>query len=213
MFEIVRSKKESDRVSDYVALGNLLDDKTNSYHSAFVIQYNNELYEFHYTGSDIELISLRRDYFHKITDTININEVPAFLAQCTNIQKNANPKYGYFYSGESYDINGNHSSNSNLGEVMTCVGFCLNVLKGFHEEEDYIEYSDWNSDSHEEPNYLKNYCDWHGLDPEKIQSSHRRITPRELLISGFFKELPIRKFDIDKKKSNVENIFSTREDL
>ena len=210
MFEITRSKMESDRVSDYVALGNLVEN-TKSYHSAFVINYNKELFEFHYTGQQIEFIEIDNDYYHKITDTISPEEVPAFIAQCQNIQKKANPKYGYFYSGESYDIKGNHLSNENLGEVMTCVGFCLNVLKGFHEE-DYLEFSDWTESSHNAPDYLTNYCNKHNIDPEKIRSSHRRITPREFLISGYFTQLPISKSKIDDKKADIQEYFKAIDD-
>ena len=115
MFEIVQSNKESDRVSDFIALGNLRNG-TESYHSAFIIRYEDVLFEFHYTGESIEYVEIIRDYYHKITDTILPEEVPSFIAQCNNIKKNANPKYGYFYSGESYDINGVHLSNKDLGE-------------------------------------------------------------------------------------------------
>lgn len=149
--------------------------------------------------------SLSDDYFHKITDTIPPEEVPAFIAFCKNIQKNANPKYGFFYSGESYDVDGNHLSNKDLGEIMTCVGFCINVMKGYHEEE-YFEYRDWGSES-QSSSYLERYCEEHNLEIVKIKPFHRRITPREFLISGFYNNLPISKKQIDKKKPEVQEYF------
>ncbi len=207
-FDIVQSLKESDIVSDFVAFGNLLLG-TESFHSAFVIQYQNKLYEFHYTGAEIEYVELRNDYFHKITNTILPDEVPSFIAMCKNILKNANPSYGYFYSGESYTKDGVHLSNIDLGERMTCVGFCLNVMAGFLEE-DYINYEEWSSDTHEDPEYLTRFCEKHNLDITKIKSAHRRITPRECLISGYFDSLPITKTEIDSKKVEIEEYFTVR---
>lgn len=205
MFEILRSKIESDRITDFVAIGNLIKE-AEAYHSAFVISYGKELYEFHYTGEEIEFKVIDNDYFHKITDTIVSEEVPAFIALCKNILKNANPTYGFFYSGESYNLDGTHLSNLDLGERMTCVGFCLNVLKGFLEE-DYIVYEDWTSETHEKNGYLESYCEKYKLDPSKISVSHRRITPRECLTSCFFSELPISKKEIDERIGEVDEYF------
>ena len=207
-FEIVRSKVESDKISDFVALANLLN-KAESYHSAFVIQYERKLYEFHYTGTAIEFCEMNKDYYHKITNTILPDEIPSFIAQCKNIEKIAKPQYGFFYSGESYDIYGNHLSETDLGERMTCVGFCLNVLKGFLEE-DYLNYSDWTSESHDDESYLETFCANNGIEISKISNSHRRITPRECLISGFFDKLPISKAYIDSKKNDVDDHFKDR---
>lgn len=209
MFEIVRSKQESDITSNFVALGNVLDENNYSFHAGLVIQYESKLFEFHYTGEEIEFGEIQNDYYHKITQLIYPDEVPSFIAQCLNIQKRANPKYGYFYSGESYDDNGVHKSNKDLGERMTCVGFCLNVLKSFLED-DYLEYTDWNSDSDSYTKYLERFCEKYNLDLEKIKPLMRRITPRELLISGFFNVLPIKKLDIDNMKPEIENHFESR---
>jgi hypothetical protein len=206
MFEIVRSKYESDRESDFVALGNTLVGNYSN-HSSFIIKYEGQLFEFHYDGYEIGYDQIIDDYYHKITDTILEDEVPAFISYCKNIKKNGNPKYGYFYSGESYNQEGIHLSNVDLGEVMTCVGFCLNVLKGFHEE-DYLEFTDWTSDSHDKPDYLKDYCEKYDLDIDKVTSHHRRITPREFLVSGYFMRLPITKQDIDGKIEEVDEYFN-----
>ena len=131
------------------------------------------------------------------------------LAPLTKILKNANPNYGYFYSGESYNKDGVHLSNIDLGERMTCVGFCLNVMNGFLEE-NYLKFDEWSSDTHTDPNYLTVFCKNHNLDELKIKSSHRRISPRECLISGHFDELPISKAQIDSKKNEVEEFFLIR---
>ena len=208
MFDIIRSKEESDRVTDFVAIGNIVRNGKST-HAAFVIQYEKVLYEFHYTSTSVELSEIIGDYYHKITETISPDEVPAFIAYCKNIQKNANPVYGYFYSGESYDLNGKHVAESGLGEIMTCVGFCLNVLKGFLEEE-YLVFSEWNAETHDSIGYLESFCEYHGVDPSKIADSHRRITPRECLASCFFHDLPIPKQKIEDKLVEVDQFFSNR---
>lgn len=209
MFEIVRSNYESDINVDFVAIGNLIDNNFESTHSAFLIKYDETIYVFHYTGWEIEFKSQQADddYYHKITETITPDEIPAFLAYAKTIKKYANPIYGYFYSGEYYDLNGEHFGDKNLGERMTCVGFCLNVLKGFLEE-DYILHTDWSEESHNDSDYLEKYCAEHNIELSLIQSSHRRITPRECLTSCFFKELPIRKTQIDNNINQVNNHFS-----
>ncbi|MCB9232492.1 MAG: hypothetical protein H6581_12555 [Bacteroidia bacterium] len=212
MFRIVRTKHESVENSDFVAPANLVKNGE-SYHAAIIIRYSGSMYEFHYPGpsSGIEFNSNIRDYHHTVTYTIHADEIPSFIAYCKNIRDRANPLYGYFYSGESYDLHGNHLSNNDLGERMTCVGFCLNVFKGFLEE-DYLKYSDWDGSSNPVQNsaYLESFCKEHGFKVDEIAPFHRRITPREFLISGFFNELPIRKEWIDDKKDEVQRYFDSR---
>jgi hypothetical protein len=206
MFEIVQSKVESDITRDFVALGFLIEGP----HSAFVIQYESTLYEFHYTGREIDFSTIWNDYYHKITDSVHQDEVAAFIAWCQQIQKRANPIYGYFYSGENYDKDGNHFGNRDLGERMTCVGFCLNVLKGFLED-DYLEYSDWDESTHADLEYLEKYCKKHNIDITKVKASHRRIAPIEFFTSGFFINLPIRKVQIDGKIKEVSEVIERKE--
>ena len=99
-------------------------------------------------------------------------------------------------------MSGDYIGDSDLGERMSCVGFCLNVLKGFLEE-DYLSYSDWNAEE-DDKEYLINFCKEHDLEIESIQPHYRRITPIECLSSCFFTELPISRTDIDDVKDDVE---------
>jgi len=207
MFEIIRSMSESDRNTDFVAIGNLINENFESTHCSFIIQFEKEIFLFHYTGYSVEYCkNSESNYYHRITDTISSEEVPAFIAHCRNINKHANPTYGFFYSGEYYDKSGVHFGSQDLSERMTCVGFCLNVLKGFLEDE-YICYSDWSEDTHNDPGYLERYCTKNNIDINTIKSSHRRISPRECLTSCFFTKLPITKEQIDSKIMVVNNFF------
>lgn len=206
MVEIVQTLVERSNDADFVGIGNLLNRGVST-HAAFIIQYQNDLFVFHYTGTTIEYERTVEDYFHIETQVIHRDEVPAFIALCRNILQHAQPRYGFFYSGQSYDQDGRHWAVNDLGEVMTCVGFCLNVLKGFLEE-DYLEYEDWdNSPLASSPRYVADFCQQNGLDFDRIISSHRRITPREGLISCLFSDLPIRKAQIDGQQARVQVHF------
>lgn len=214
MFEIIKTTSEQDIKNEFVAIGAYVSDSrisqlTNgtAYHSLLIVKYRDELFQFHYTGHPTLGILLDNNIdsncFHKITDTIDVKLIPAFIMMCKRILKNANPKYGYFYSGEFYDIDGTHFSDKAIGERMTCSGFCLNVLKGFLED-DYIVYTDWDSSTHQLENYLQDFCNIRGLDINEIAISHRRISPLELLSSGYFSNIPITKEQVDSKVGNVE---------
>lgn len=202
MFDIVRTLKETDRVCDFVAIGY---QGANFYtHAAIIIKLDSKLYQFHFLDG-IELTEVEDDFFHKITETIDSRLLPSFYAYCRRILKNANPKFGFFYSGEYYNKAGEHFSTTNLGERMTCVGFCLNVLKGFLEN-DYIQYTDWDESSHIDiPNYVLEFAHEHGLNVEDIRGAHRRITPLELISSAFFVDIPIKKVDVDSKIEYVRS--------
>jgi hypothetical protein len=204
MFEIRRTLEEQDIDENFVAIGNLISENPRTpTHSALIIKYNNSLYEFHFTGRAIELKEVENDYFHKITQCIHRDEVAAFIALCKHVLSKASPTYGFFYSGEFYDSEGNFIGNNSLGERMTCVGFCLNVLKGFLEAE-YLNYSDWSNASHNDGEaYLLWYCGHHGLNINDVRQSHRRISPLECLVSCFYSSLPISKRDIDAKTPMV----------
>ena len=84
MFDIVQSKVESDITRDFVALGFLIVGKGGP-HSAFVIRYQDTLYEFHYTGREIDFSTIWNDYYHKITNSVHQDEIPAFIAWCHQI--------------------------------------------------------------------------------------------------------------------------------
>ncbi|WP_314060053.1 hypothetical protein [Empedobacter brevis] len=207
MFEIKHTNTEVDIKNEFVAIGSYLNENKEPFHSVLLIRYQNTNYQIHYTGvpgygilfdTEIEDVC-----FHKITDTIDEKLIPAFYTMCKRIEKKANPKYGYFYSGEYFDNQGKHFSDKPIGETMTCAGFCLNVLKGFLEN-DYINYKDWNNQSFPTDDYLKKYAEKNNLDLDKIAESHRRISPLELLSSGFFNIIPISKKQIDTKVDETQ---------
>jgi len=207
MFEIINTVSENDIEQDFIAIGGYYDNSEKKiYHSVIIIQFRKKVYAFHYTGLDDRPIvfdeNIDEDCFHKITTAVPSILVPSFLKQCEKIFERAAPVYGYFYSGEFYDIDGNHNSDTHTGETMTCAGFCLNILKGFLMTE-YVDYTQWDSASHEVSGYLEYFSNKHSLDIDLIAQSHRRISPLDLLCSGYFNDLPIQKKQIDSKKQEV----------
>lgn len=199
MFEIINTLTEKDIKENFVAIGGCIDANGIAEHSVLVIRYNDQLSHIHFNGSDILFDRISSEFcFHKITETIDEKLIPSFIAMCKRVKKTANPRYGFFYSGEYYDLNGLHFSEKEISETMTCSGFCLNILKGFLEK-DYLVYTDWNTPSYPTEEYLKNFANHFNLDIEKISESHRRISPLELLSSAYFTNLPITKLEVDSK--------------
>jgi len=207
MFEIINTATEEEIEDEYVAIGCYIDENKIPYHSVLIIRFSNQTFQYHYPGfAGVGILmkkNIEKNCFHKITKTIDKKIIPAFIVMCKRIMKTSNPKYGYFYSGEYYDNNGQHFSNKAIGETMTCAGFCVNILKGFLES-DYLFYEDWSQTSYPTDDYLDKFALRHGLVKDDIAISHRRISPLELLCSGFFSQLPIRKTQIDSKTENTQ---------
>ena len=207
MFEIVNSITDTYYEGDFVAVGTYVDDKSVPYHSVIVIKFEDELYQFHYDSKKLLLDNIYDgSCFHIVTKVVDQGLVPSFLAMCNRVKEKANPKYGYFYSGEFYDKKGVHFSEITTDQFMTCVGLCLNVLKGFVGK-DYVSYKDWNSPRNLPENYLQRFCEKNGIEIDDIIDSHRRITPLEFLCTGYYSNVPITKKSIDLRKSEAEEIL------
>jgi hypothetical protein len=140
------------------------------------------------------------------------------------IEKDANPTYGYFYSGSYYE-NGKYFSENGQAEIMTCVTFCLNVILGFIESDEYITFSDWNIANQigayrvyyrggaQEDKDVDEYIAYFtakfsqlvpDVDVDVLKENLRRIYPVEYLSSAFVEELPIRKVIVDSIVPLVE---------
>lgn len=210
MFEILRTNTETDIDEDFVAVANCIGSK-----HAFIVFYLDQIkYVIHYDSHNIELTQDQEhiyDTFHKKIIQIQQELVPAFKTFCDMVLEQAKPQYGYFYSGESYQIlDGSFVANNPfVNQHMTCVGFCLCLLKGFLEV-DYINYEDWdNSPDIELTDYLTYFCEKNGFDIENVIESHRRIYPIELLASAFFQKMPISKSDISTVLPIVKSCMDT----
>lgn len=204
MFDIINTLTEQDRKENFVAIGTYTNENKIASHSVIVVKFNGFIQHIHYTGEAILFDNIyNEDCFHKITDTINPALIPSFIVMCKNVMNKANPRYGFFYSGEYYDQNGQHFSKKPISERMTCSGFCLNILKGYLEE-DYLSYEEWSTPTYPSEHYIDWYANRYNLNIEDINESHRRISPLEILSSAYFKNLPIKKKQVDSKIDQTE---------
>jgi hypothetical protein len=203
---------------NFIGLIVSIDDKGEAVHSGIIISFLSKTYLFHYLPKgvfleEIDLMASGSIYYYKEIIIIHKNLIRSFLNHCKVIKATAKPNYGYFYAGSYYE-NGVYHSNDNTPQLMTCVGFCINVLTGFIEEEAYIEFSDWTSTSKKAQDWLDNFLiefkeNFPQVEESVIRKNLRRIKPSELVSSGYFNTLPIRKLQTDQVKPVVEQVFKS----
>lgn len=206
----------------FVAAAVKVDNAGIAHHAGLVISTSGKYYLFHYTGEIVilDIVPNGKWYFHKNLSFITNEEVLAFYAHCKIISTKANPSYGYFYSGSYYTEEGQYFSESGIPEFMTCVGFCINVVLGFIESDEYFVYSDWSEDSVKNAhgvfaNHI-DYFNWfisqpnvqgQNIDIQLFKENLRRINPAEYVASAYLEIIPIRKKAIDEIIANVEAVI------
>lgn len=204
----------------FVAVACLINEDGIAYHAGLIINCEDGYFLFHYTGENVlfESASIEDWYFHKSLEFINPEFCGIFLGHCRRIEQNAKPEYGFFYNGSFYDTNGQYYSDNNIPEFMTCVGFCINVIKGFIEADEYFNYNDWTNAKTPESYIDKMVLRIQQIAPnvtkDMIAEHCRRIKPSEFLASAFLKNIPIRKSEVDSMIDNLEvAIINKIEDL
>lgn len=173
-------------------------------HAGLITSSKGRLYSCHYDKTQIVFkqspSSPKSDtIFVKKLEIVDKRLIPSFLSHCQRISEEANPKYGMFYRGEYYQ-DGQYYTENGLPQLMTCVGFCLNVINGFIEEEKYLEFEDWIPVSEQAEQYFLQFVEkfteeYPDLDVDELKKSLRRIKPSELMSSAYFTNLPVRKND------------------
>lgn len=203
-----------DTSSNFAAAAVHVNEHGIATHAGIVICYNNDTFLFHYTGQAIlmdKIDTINEWYFYKKLKIIDTSLIEAFYYHCKIIERDALPKYGFYFGGSFYE-NGQYFSELGMPEVMTCVGFCLNVILGFLEEDVFFEFDGWNplapneilplgggitvGDFFNRFFVLKNNFTESEID--EFRRNFKRITPLEYITSGFITILPITKVDIDK---------------
>lgn len=195
-----------------------LDENSKPYHGGLLIKIENELSLIHYPNRDNlpEIKKIEPGIFTKtlifnlnsIFDFLDFEEVTSIYAFCQRICDNSDIIYGYIHDNSTYDEDGFYQPNGELPEIATCVGFCINIINSLLVEGDkYIEIDDW-QDEEESVEYLnKTIQSIKNKHPEIdeiiIKNYFKRITPLQYLTSSLFKELPIRKQQIDEQADNV----------
>jgi hypothetical protein len=211
---LIQSDNEEELPVNFVAAAVKINNQTGiAYHAGIVIGLRGKYFIFHYTSITVVLGNIPNNgwYFHKGLDFISEEEVESFLVYCKIIKDEANPTYGYFYGGSCYNEDGRFFSSNELPEIMTCVGFCLNVILGFIESDEYLKHDEWDIYTVEYPDeYFVSFIEQFeellldtDIDIEILKENLRRITPDEYLASAFIEGIPIAKKQIDKIIPNL----------
>lgn len=219
--------EDCDFSSDFVSISAEIDENGICVHSGLIICFQEQIYYYHYTGKSVLLnditseLSKYSSLFIKKMEIIFEDDVVTFLGHCEKLQKvGVKPNYGFVFNDSYYDSNTKDSFLVNAKhDITTCVGFCIKVIRGFlFNNNEYIKIDDWgNIDMTTlNPNlvnyinhYLQKYADDNGIKVQELfdKGELKRITPSELLSSGFFKDLPIRKTSIDSIKPEIEQFL------
>jgi hypothetical protein len=196
----------------------MLINPDGSQHAAIFLRYQGDSKLFHFTSKSviIEDVSGLDDYYLKNLHFLPAILLPSFLTQCDLILEKAQPKYGYFYEGSLYDENGDFKSPGNSPQYMTCVGFCISVIKGFLSDEEFFEYTDWDestlSDKMEHVEaFLKKVQETNpNIDMDSFIPNLRRITPIEYVAGGYSDSLPVRKAFTDAIVDDLQKILDKK---
>jgi hypothetical protein len=189
----------------FVAAAVKINDEKTASHAGLIVKCDEGVFLCHFDGENILIEEPSEDwYFYKIFEFIDKRLSSALLAQCKNIKETSNPLYGCYYEGSFYNNDGIYFSSVSKKEFMTCVGFCLNVLKGFlcEDDEEFFKYSDWTKA--DLPNwYLEQFAQKLKLyhpkaNIESLKENIRRIKPSEYLASSYLDSYPIERKQINK---------------
>lgn len=216
---IIKTTKQC--ISDnFVGAAVELDKDGQAVHSGIVIFYKNNYRLFHYDAKNVSLLESNdpnwksKDwYFHKTIESISEYEIEAFLGWCRDIKLNSSPRYAFYYDGLSkYDISGKFISPTVKGEFMTCVGFCLNVINGFIEDESYLDSTTWPITEETEQDRFEDFIEDLRkqnikFDLNVIKLGFKRITPSEYLSSAFLSKKPILYNELYPINQNVEYVL------
>ncbi|RYF26665.1 MAG: hypothetical protein EOO42_00835 [Flavobacteriales bacterium] len=193
-----------------------IDEKGVANHSGLIICFLGKIYLFHYLPKgvfleEIDLDKLDFNCYYKEITIIDKKLIRAFLMHCKIVKATSTPTYGFFISGSYYE-NGVYHTEDTTPQLMTCVGFCINVITGFLEEKAYIEFTDWIEISKGLQDWFDNFLvnfknEFPEVDEASLRKNLRRIKPSELISSGYFGALPIRKIQTDQIKPVIEHLF------
>jgi len=225
--EDLKKLEDCDFSKDFVSISSEIDENGVCVHSGLIICFQEQVFYYHYTGKSVLLneitseLSNHSSLFVKKLEIIFEDDVVTFLGHCEKLQKiGVKPNYGFIFNDSYYDSNTKESFLVNAKhDITTCVGFCIKVIRGFlFNNKEYLKIDDWgNIDmSTLNPNlvnyinhYLQKYAAENGIQVKELfdKGELKRITPSELLTSGFFRDLPIRKASIDSVKPEIEEFL------
>lgn len=215
---------ECENHEDFIAIGIMVNEEGIGYHSGLIICLEEHFYFFHYTGKEVLmdlLMTLPTDIYIKKLLIFEPEKVEYIKGFCDILLQEVSPNYGWLFSDSFYNEDGEYYSEDGLPDITTCVGFCINVIRGvLYNNEVYIDTSQWDNSTFNE--YQQGFMNHissqialiEGIDPDRLaeitQRTFKRIMPSELTSSGFFDTLPIRKPDIDEINPFVVEVLNTK---
>lgn len=201
----------------FISVAILIDREKRPVHSGILIKFDDKVYLCHYPDMNeypiIEEYS-GNNYFFNVIDCFNIkekDEVKSIYHYLRIVCKQSRMSYGYIIEDSSYKSDGKFDSKLNLGELGTCVSFCLYILNylNLNNDSNYMNTDDWDdSEVNEEKDiFLRNMLKTlkPNFDEETYLKNRKRIKPLELYTGSFQEGTPIRKSFVDKNKELVLN--------
>jgi len=215
---------DSEIHEDFISICVQVDELGQATHSGIVICYDEKLYYFHFTGvvhfEELDIDNIPNDLYIKKISIFGDGIVLSFLAYCEILKDEVSPSFGFVFQESFYNSDGSYYSESNLPDITTCVGFCINVIRGrLYKNSKYLEIDDWDNSTID--SLQQDFQYWiesiqaqldqistisnNGVLPEIRDSHLKRIRPSELTSSAFFDALPIRKVNIDFVNPTTES--------
>ncbi len=195
-----------------------IDERGVANHSGLIICFLGKTHLFHYLPKgvfleEVDLEQSNTNYYYKEITLIDKKLIRAFLIHCKIVTSTSTPTYGFFITGSYYE-NGVYHTEDKTPQIMTCVGFCINVITGFLEEKSYIEVTDWTEVSKGLQDWFDKYLiefknEFPEVNEASLRKNLRRIKPSELISSAYFNSLPVRKIQTDQVKPIVEAVFKS----
>lgn len=217
---------DHDLEDEFFGIAVFLNSLGNAQHSGLVLCFEGEKLFFHFTSEEVlidDVTNELTEIYYKRLELFPDSYLPYIRGHFDLLLETVNPLYGFVFTDSYYNDIGTYISDiENLPDFCTCVGFCMNVIRSLflNPNSKYIETNDWNSESLDrvKDDYIE-YVDKYLLLVQKIspqsllqiqENTYKRITPVEMLLSGFFSEpknLPIRKVNIDPHILDTKKIL------
>lgn len=214
---------------EFLGVAVLLNGIGNAKHSGLVLCYEGEKLFFHFDSEEVlidDVTEISTEIYYKRIELFPDSYLPYIRAHFDLLLETVNPLYGFVFTDSYYNDAGVYISDiQDLPDFCTCVGFCINVIRSLfiNPTLKYIETDDWDNETLEKvKDSFIEFVDKYLSLTQKInaeslieiqQKTYKRITPVELLLSGFFSQthnLPIRKSLLTPHILDASKILKTK---
>lgn len=195
----IKDSSDQQLDSKFIAAAVYINEDGELYHAGIAIGSDAGKRLIHLNDTILDEELNRYQYFIlKNFEHIPKDEAEAFYVHAKDAVNSSSIVMGYYYDG-TYFREGRFIIPGNEPYTrMSCVGFCLSILRGWNIDDDYIEFGDWNAanslSAEAEANELESLkALYPNLTEADLKTNIRRIKPSEYLAGAFIKTTPIRK--------------------